>query len=172
MAIRVAVIVGVLMLLTPVRLFAQGRPAPLQGVDTVTVKVSIVAPPDILPNGLTEARLQTLVELKLRTWALVVIPAAEDAKTPGIRPHVELEVTILETRAVQKLAGYAFFMRLVVGEGGTSLRNGASVLNELWSHSFLSVSDQKTVVADMERSTGELVDQFVNEWLRTRHARP
>jgi hypothetical protein len=171
MAVRLAFIVAVLVL-TPVRLFAQGRPAPLQGVDTVTVKVSIAAPPDILPNGLTEVRLQTLVELKLRAWGLVVMPAAEDAKIPGIRPHVELEVTMLETRAVQKLAGYAFFMRLVAGEGGTSLRNGASVLNELWSHSFLNVSDQKTVVGDMERSTGELVDQFVNEWLKTRHARP
>src|SRR5688500_7386004 len=172
MTVRFAVIVAVLMLLTPVRLFAQGRPAPLQGVDTVTVKVSIAAPADILPHGLTEVRLQTLVELKLRGGGLQVMPAAEDAKAPGIRPHVELEITMLETRAVQKLAGYAFFMRLVVGEGGTSLRNGASVLNELWSHSFLNVSDQKTVVADMERSTGELVDQFVNEWLRTRNPRP
>ena len=172
MAVGFAVIVAVLMLLTPARLFAQGRPAPLQGVDTVTVKVSIAAPADILPHGLTEGRLQTLVELKLRGWGLVVMPAAEDAKTPGIRPYVELEITMLETRAVQKLAGYAFFMRLVVGEGGTSLRNGASVLNELWSHSFLNVSDQKTVVANMERSTGELVDQFVNEWLRTRHPLP
>ena len=158
--------------LAPARSFAQGRPAPLQGVDAVTVKVSIAAPPDILPTGLTAVRLQTLVELKLRAWALRVMPAAEDAMVPGIRPHVELEVTMLETRAVQKLAGYAFFMRLVVGEAGTSLRNGASVLNELWSHSFLNVSDQKTVVADMERSTGELVDQFVNEWLRTRHPLP
>ena len=171
MAVRLAIVVA-LMCLTPVRLFAQGRAAPLQGVDAVTVKVSIVAPPDILPNGFTEVRLRTLVELKLRAWALRVMPAEEDAKIPGIRPQVELEVTMLETRAVQKLAGYAFFMRLVVGEAGTSLRNGASVLNELWSHSFLNVSDQKTVVADMERSTGELVDQFVNEWLRTRDARP
>ncbi|HET9194399.1 MAG TPA: hypothetical protein VFO21_16060, partial [Vicinamibacterales bacterium] len=63
MTVRFAVIVTVLMLLTPVRLFAQGRPAPLQGVEAVTVKVSIAAPPDILPNGLTEVRLQTLVEL-------------------------------------------------------------------------------------------------------------
>ena len=172
MTVRFGVIVAVLMLLTPVRLFAQGRPAPLQGVDTVTVEVSIASPPDVLPHGLTEKRLKTIVELKLRGWGLQVMPTAEDAKAPGIRPHVELEITMLETRAVQQLAGSAFFMRLVVGEGGTSLRNGASVLNELWSHSFLNVSDQKTVVADMERSTAELVDQFVNEWLRTRHARP
>jgi len=171
-ALRFAVAVAVMLWLAPARSFAQGWPAPLQGVDAVTVKVSIVAPPDILPNGLTVARLQTLVELKLRAWGLGVVPEAEDAKAPGIRPHVELEVTMLETRAVQKLAGYAFFMRLVVSEPGTSLRTGASVLNELWSHSFLNVSDQKNVVADSERSTAELLDQFVNEWLRTRHARP
>ena len=171
MALRFAVAVAVMLWLAPARSFAQGRPAPLQGVDAVTVKVSIVAPPDILPNGLTVARLQTLVELTLRAWGLGVVPEAE-AKAPGIRPHVELEVTMLETRAVQKLAGYAFFMRLVVSEPGTSLRNGASVLNELWAHSFLNVSDQKNVVADTERSTAELLDQFVNEWLRTRHARP
>src|SRR5688500_13182708 len=158
--------------LAPARSFAQGRPAPMQGVAAVTANVSVVAPLDIPPKALTVARLQTLVELKLRAWALRVMPAAEDAMVPGIRPHVELEVTMLETRAVQKLAGYAFFMRLVVSEPGTSLRTGASVLNELWSHSFLNVTDPKNVVADMERSTGELLDQFINEWLRTRNPRP
>ena len=172
MALRFIAVVAVLLWLTPARTVSQGRLSPLQGVNTVTVKASIVAPPEALPNGFTEARLQTLVELKLRAWALGVLSAAEDAQTPGVRPRVELEVTMLETRAVQKLAGYAFFMRLVVTEPGTSLRNGAPVLNELWSHSFLNVSDPKTVVGDMERTTAELLDQFVNEWLRTRRPNP
>jgi hypothetical protein len=171
LVVRFIVAVAALLWLTPAQTSAQGRPAPLQGVNTVTVKASIVAPPETLPRGVTEARLQTLVELKLRAWALSVLSAAEDAKTPGVRPRVELEVTMLETRAVQKLAGYAFFMRLVVTEPGTSLRNGAPVLNELWSHSFLNVSDLKTVVGDMERTTAELLDQFINEWLRTRRPR-
>ena len=168
MGVRLIAAVAVLLSLAPAQTFAQGRSAPLQGVNVVTVKASIVAPPDTLPSGLSEARLQTLVELKLRAWALSVLSATEDAQTPGVRPRVELEVTMLETRAVQKLAGYAFFMRLVVTEPGTSLRNGAPVLNELWSHSFLNVSDLKTVVGDMERTTAELLDQFINEWLRTR----
>ena len=168
MAIRLTVAVAVLSSLTPALTSAQGRPAPLEGVNAVTVKASIVAPPETLPSGFTEARLQTLVELKLRGWALGVLSAAEDAQTPGVRPRVELEVTMLETRAVQKLAGYAFFMRLVVTEPGTSLRNGATVHSELWSHSFLNVSDPKSVVGDMERTTAELLDQFINEWLRTR----
>jgi hypothetical protein len=161
----------VLLSLTPARTAAQGRVTALQGVNVVTVKASIVAPPETLPNGFTEGRLQTLVELKLRAWGLSVLSSAEDAQTPGVRPRVELEVTLLETRAVQKLAGYAFFTRLVVTEPGTSLRNGAPVLNELWSHSFLNVSDPRTVVSDMERSTAELLDQFINEWVRTRRAR-
>ena len=168
MASRLIVVVAVLLSLTPGLASAQGRPAPLQGVNVVTVKASIVAPPETLPAGFTEARLQTLVELKLRAWALGVVSAAEDAQIPGVRPRVELEVTMLETRAVQKLAGYAFFMRLVVTEPGTSLRNGATVHSELWSHSFLNVSDPKSVVGDMERTTAELLDQFINEWLRTR----
>ena len=83
MAVRFAVIVAALMLLTPVRLFAQGRPAPLQGVDTVTVEVSIAAPPDILPHGLTEKRLKTMVELKLRGWGLLVISEADGGVTFG-----------------------------------------------------------------------------------------
>ena len=172
MALRFIAIAAVLLWLTPARTFAQGRVAALQGVNAVTVKASIIAPPEALPSGFTEARLQTLVELKLRAWALSVLSAAEDAQTPGVRPRVELEVTMLETRAVQKLAGYAFFMRLVVTEPGTSARNGAPVLNELWSHSFLNVSDVKTVVSDMERTTAELLDQFINEWLRTRRSNP
>ena len=169
MGARLFVFLAVPLCLTPVWTFAQVRPAPLQGVEAVTVKVSIVAPPNTGPALLTEARLQTIAELKLRAWALRVVSAEEEPLIPGIRPLVELEVTLLETRAVEKLAGYAFVTRLVVKEPGRSLRNGAPVFSELWSHSFLSVSDPKSVIGDMERSTGELVDQFINEWLRTRH---
>ena len=168
MGTRLFVFLAVLCL-TPVWTFAQVHPAPLQGVEAVTVKVSIVAPPNTGPALLTEARLQTIAELKLRAWALRVVSAEEEPLIPGIRPLVELEVTLLETRAVEKLAGYAFVTRLVVKEPGRSLRNGAPVTSELWSHSFLNVSDPKSVIVDMERSTGELVDQFINEWLRTRH---
>lgn len=168
MGTRSVVFLAALLWLTPVCTFAQVRPAPLKGVEAVTVKVSIEAPPNAGPASLTEARLQTLAELKLRAWGLRVVAPEEDSQTPGIRPLVELEVTLLETRAVDKLAGYAFFTRLVVKEPGRSLRNGAAVFSELWSHSFLNVSDPKSVIGDTERSTGELVDQFINEWLRTR----
>ena len=167
MGARLFVLLAVLLCLTPVCAFAQVPPAPLRGVEAVTVTVSIVAPPNTWPALLTEARLQTLAELKLRAWALRVV--SEEDPIPGIRPVVELEVTLLETRAAEKLAGYAFVTRLVVKEPGRSLRNGAPVFSELWSHSFLNVSDPKSVIGDMERSTGELVDQFINEWLRTRH---
>lgn len=168
MGARLFVLLTVLLCLTPVYTLAQVRPAPLQGVEAVTVTVSIVAPPNTWPALLTETRLQTLAELKLRAWGLRVV-SEEDSAIPGIRPVVELEVTLLETRAAEKLAGYAFVTRLVVKEPGRSLRNGAPVFSELWSHSFLNVSDPKSVIGDMERSTGELVDQLINEWLRTRH---
>ena len=110
-----------------------------------------------------------------RRVAAVILEVLGGARTAAAAAQL-LQVTLaryyqLETRAVQKLAGYVFFMRLVVTEPGTSLRNGAPVLNELWSHSFLNVSDLKTVVGDMERSTAELLDQFINEWLRTRRPR-
>src|SRR5688572_16826511 len=95
--------------LTPDVSSAQSRPLPLQGVNVVTVAASLVAPPDALPTGLTQSRLQTLAELKLRAWALTVIAADDAAKTPGGTPRVELEVTAVETRALQKLAGYAYF---------------------------------------------------------------
>ena len=167
---RFIVLVASLLCLLPVRSFAQERPAPLQGLNAVTASISLAGPTDALPTGLTENRLQTLAGLKLRSWALRVVSREEAATIAGITPHVELEVTMLETRAVEKLAGYAYFMRLVVTEPATSLRNGASVTAELWSHSFLGVSDRKNVVGDIERSTGELLDQFVNEWLRSRHS--
>ena len=88
---------AVLLCLTPVCTFAQERPAPLQGVDAVTVKVSIDAPPNSGPAMLTEARLQTLAELKLRGWGLRVVSTEEDPRISGIRPLVELDVTLLET---------------------------------------------------------------------------
>ena len=142
--------------------------APLDGIRTVSVSASIVAPADILPAGLTEKRLQTLVELKLRSWGLGVVPIEEDRVALEITPRVELDVTMLETRSVQKIAGYAFFTRLAVTEAGTSLRNGASTTTELWSQSFLNVSETKAVTADVERATQELLDQLVNEWLKSR----
>jgi hypothetical protein len=155
--------------LVPALLWAQERPAALHGVNAVTVAVSIVAPDGVVPVGLTEARLRTIAELKLRSWALTVVPPADAEKTPGARPRVDLDVTMLETRSVQKLEGYAFHTRLSVIEPGISVRNGASVNSELWSQSFLSVSTVKSVTADVERAATELLDQFINEWLRARH---
>jgi hypothetical protein len=146
---------------------AAQTPVPLRGVNVVTVAASLVAPEDGRPAGLTESRLQTLAELKLRGWALKVISADEAATTPGVTPHVELEVTLLETRALQKLAGYVYFTRLAVTEPVAS-HTGALVNAELWSHSFLSVSDPKGVIADLERSAGELLDLFINEHLKSR----
>lgn len=153
--------------LAPAVSSAQSPPLPLQGLNAVTVAASLVAPAEVRPTGLTESRLQTLAELKLRSWALKVISADEAGKTPGVTPRVELEVTLLETRALQKLAGYVYYTRLAVTEPVTS-RSGALVNAELWSHSFLSISDSKGVIADMERSTGELLDLFINEYLRSR----
>lgn len=154
--------------LVPALLWAQERPAALHGVNAVTVDVSIVAPDGVVPVGLTEARLRTLAELKLRSWALTVVPPAEAEKNPGARPRVDLDVTILETRSIQKLEGYAFYTRLAVIEPGISTRNGAPVNGELWSGSFLSVSTVKSITADVERAATELLDQFINEWLRAR----
>ena len=166
--VRAVLCLTPVMWLTPALSSAQGRPAPLHGVETISVGASIVGPDNALPHGLTEARLQTIAELKLRSWSLHVVSRDEARKKSAITPHVELEVTILETRSLQKLAGYAFFTRLAVTEPGTSLRNAASATTELWSHSFLHVSEPKTVVADIERSAAELLDQLVNEWLTAR----
>ena len=154
--------------LFPARLWAQERPAALHGVNAVTVDVSIVAPDGVIPVGLTEARLRTIAELKLRSWALTVVPPADAEKNPGAMPRVDLDVTMLETRAIQKLEGYAFHTRVTVIEPGISIRNGASVNGELWSGSFLSVSAVKSITADVERAATELLDQFINEWLRAR----
>ena len=75
---------------------------------------------------------------------------------------------MLETRSIQKLEGYAIYTRLAVIESGTSIRNGAAVNSELWSSSFLNVSAVKNITADVERAATELLDQFINEWLRAR----
>lgn len=154
--------------IVPALLWAQERPAALHGVSAVTVGVSIVAPDGVVPVGLTEARLRTIAELKLRSWALTVVPPADAEKNPGASPRVDLDVTMLEARSVQKLEGYAFNTRVAVIEPGISVRNGAAVNSELWSEAFLSISTVKSVTADVERAVTELLDQFINEWLRTR----
>ena len=165
---RAVILLSATAWLVPALLWAQGRPAALHGVNAVTVSVSIVAPDGVVPVGLTEARLRTIAELKLRSWALTIVPTAEAEKNPGATPRVDLDVTMIETRSVQKLEGYAFYTRLATIEPGISTRNGASVNSELWSESFLSVSTVKSVTADVERAATELLDQFINEWLRAR----
>jgi hypothetical protein len=154
--------------LVPALLWAQERPAALHGVNAVTVGVSIDAPDGVVPVGLTEARLRTIAELKLRSWTLTVVPPADAEKNPGARPRVDLDVIMLETRSIQKLEGYAFHTRLAVIEPGISIRNGAPVNSELWSQSFLNVSTTKSITADVERAATELLDEFINEWLRAR----
>jgi hypothetical protein len=96
------------------------------------------------------------------------VPPADAEKNPEARPRVDLDVTLLETRTIQKLEGYAFYTRLAVIEPGISIRNGAAVNSELWSSSLLSVSTAKSITADVERAATELLDQFINEWLRAR----
>ena len=166
------------LLLTPAITDAEAPSHPLEGLKQVTVSVSVIAPDGIAPVSLTDSRLQTIVELKLRSWGFQVVSREEDEKDPAITPRVELDVTLLETRSAAagggtrpRTIGYAFYTTLAVTEPGVSVRNGAAATTELWSRSFLNVTNPNSVTSEVERATEELLDAFLNDWLKVKSGR-
>ena len=84
--------------------------ASLKGVTKATVEVHLVSNDRAV---VTEDRLRTLTELRLRTAGLRVLSAAEDSKDPDVNPTVELRLTLLKVsdRGNSEL-GYAFATRV------------------------------------------------------------
>jgi hypothetical protein len=118
------------------------------------------------PPSITKARLQTLVELKLRTAGLRVLSVAEDAKDPDVNPTVVLDLALVSVKDSDDggALGYAFSTRLSVFERHG--RNKAPVRLELWSSAQLKTTNPDSAASVMERVVNGLLDELVNAWLK------
>jgi hypothetical protein len=147
-------------------LLAQSPVSPLKGVTKVTAGVRLAG--NSLPVAtLTEERLQTLLELRLRTAGLRVLTSLEDRVDPEINPMVQLFVLMIPARTQGGVEmGHAFTTRLEVNETRLSPRNAALVDMELWSSNYINITDRPTAAAEVERVVATVLDELVNEWLR------
>lgn len=145
---------------------AQTRPEPLSGVAKVTVLVMYGATGEP-PSGISEQRLQTVLELKLRTAGLRVLTMQEDLVDPDINPYMYLWVATIETRNQSgRTIGYTYRLDLSARVLGTVPFNKARAPMELWSDGTMAVADRDSASADIERIVGTLADDFLNAWLK------
>ncbi len=150
-------------------LVAQTNPRPLTGVTKLTVSVSLdVDDKSRLPSGITQDRLRTIVELRLRTAALRVLSAVEAAADPQDIPDLEVRIHMLGAwagQAVERQTGYAFSVESVVLMAGRLPSTGAMAPHLLWSDTNLNISSIPDASAAVEGSVNSLLDNFANEWL-------
>ena len=139
----------------------------LRGVTKVTTVVSLnLAEGAKPPTELSEDRLRTVLELRLRSAGLRVLTQEEDRRDPGINPYVLLQVHMLEasSRGGTRL-GYATDIRLSVRVIQQAPFNGSYAPTELWTNSYLTLTDSESVVSDAEREIRLLADDLLNQWL-------
>jgi len=137
----------------------------LRGVTKVTTALAVIFPEgEKRPSSLTEDRLRTIIELRLRTAGLRVL--STDEETPHTNPFVYLQVTCLVMNSQSGWnPGYAFSTRLSVGIFQSVTFNGAWASSELWWSDNLAVTNPDRVNDVVERQVGALLDALLNQWL-------
>lgn len=155
------------------RLEAQQRaptasPVPLQGVVKTTVGVILNQSSASPIVGVTEARLRTMIELRLRSAGLRVVTAEEDLADPDINPAVALDLTLLPAQDGRGLVGYAFSTGLDVTERQRLASNGAAVSATLWHNRYLNIASERSTQSEVERVVNQLLDELVNAWLQAK----
>ena len=145
----------------------QAQTPPLRGITKVTTLVAVALPEGkARPFDLTEDRLRTILELRLRTAGLRVLSHDEDRADPHINPYVYLSVTVLEASSRSGArTGYVFSTDLSVRIFQRVTLNGSMAASELWKGGLLNITDTEGITPDLERVVGLLLDQLLNEWL-------
>ena len=144
---------------------AQSKPNRLERISKVTTLIDYGATGEA-PSGISEDRLRTVLELKLRSAGLRVLTDDEDGKDPDLNPYMYLEVSTLQTRSVSgKVIGSAYAARLSARIFGTVLFNKSLAPIELWSLSTMGVSGPESAASETERAVVGLCESFLNVWL-------
>jgi hypothetical protein len=156
--------VAVLLLACPAG--AQTKVDPLSGISKVTVLLAFNAT-GRAPHGISDDRLQTILELQLRRAGLRVLTQEEDKNDPDVNPYVYLQATILQVRNQGgTLTGYAYDIDLSARVFGVVPFNRSRVPMVLWTDGTVAVASQDDAPADIEGIVGKLIDSFLNAWLK------
>jgi len=126
---------------------AQPRPEPLAGIKKVAILVSFASTGNS-PGSVSEQRLQTVLELRLRSTGLRVLSEEEDRNDPDINPYLYLHVSTLETHNQGGTAtGYAYRLDLSARVFATVPFNRARAPMVLWSDDTMGVASRDAASA-------------------------
>jgi hypothetical protein len=119
----------------------------LRGISAVSVVIENLSP-RAAKNGLTQDAIRTDVELRLRMAGMKVVPLDQPV------PYIYVNVNV---------ADYATNVRVDLNQELLLTRTASMVLGTTWSAGSVGSNPS----ADTIRSTiKDLVDQFLNEWLK------
>lgn len=145
---------------------AQSTPPRLGNVTKVTTLVLYNATGST-PYGISEERLRTVLELRLRSAGLRVLTDAEDAVDPDSNPYVMLDVSSLETSNQSgRTTGFAYKAALSVRLFGYVSINGTRAPLELWFDGTMGVGPNNEAGPAIERIVNQLADSMINRWLK------
>jgi hypothetical protein len=121
----------------------------------------------VFSAGISEERLRTLLELRLRSAGLRVLTDAEDAADPDINPYVMLNVSSLETSNQSgQTTGFAYKADLSVRMFGDVSINGTRAPMELWADDTMGIGPKGSSGQAIERFVNQLADSMINRWLK------
>jgi hypothetical protein len=146
---------------------AEAQEPTLRHVSKVRVDINLAG--SELPVGITEDRLRTLVELKLRSAQMKVLSKDEDAADPDTNPFIQLSLLILKTEsAVGQPLGFVFSPMLSVVEIRAITQRNIIAPVLLWQNNSLHTSSLEPARDSVEKAVGDLVDKFLNNWLKAK----
>jgi hypothetical protein len=146
---------------------AQTEVKPLAGIKKISVVVENIDP-DGVKAGITRERLQTITELKLRLGGIRVLSDEEDAKDPDINPFFYVVVLVLQ---LDNGRGFAVHVQADLRRFTRSPINGASTRLLLWESGTIAKTGSG-MPKYAEGIVGDLVDEFLNEFLAANPKQP
>ena len=137
------------------------RVSPLAGITKLTVIVETLPPVAALAN-VTEERLRTVAELKLRVAGLRVVSHDEDKADPEIVPYVYVQLTMASNPA----GLFIYNVNLSLRREFSSPINGAWITGVLWEGGGVGSASSSRMPNDVTDHLGEFLDTLVNEILK------
>lgn len=144
---------------------AQGsarKSAPLAGVTKMTVLVEGLDD-EGRKSGLTEERLRTIAELKLRLGGVRVLTTEQDQNDPETNPYLYVNVNAM---SMSDGARYVFSVDVSLRRLVRSPINSETVDALLWSSGGIAGAGRASMPKYAEDYVSDLVDSFLNDFLK------
>ena len=127
----------------------------LKGVEVVVEDIR----PEAERLGLTEAQIQTDVELRLRKAGVRVLTAKESDETPGV-PFLYVNVTTIFFQKTSAVV-YSIFVQL---KEAVTLKRGFIAVGAIWNTGSVGTVGTSNI-RKIRVSVGDKVDEFINDYL-------